>query len=567
MKRHPLLVALTVFALLTLGCSSRSNLCHAPASPIAAVQGIGTESPRLGEKVVVRGVMSADFQGAASLGGFFLQTVQEDGDDSTAKGLFVAAAPGDALVGDRLAVAGTVAEHEGLTQLTDVEAITACGHARLPAARALTLPADSAGLERFEGMRVVLEHDMTITGVYALGQQGSLELAADGRLYEPRHQAAGSAALAPRRLRLDDGSQRQPTIPVPYLIDGRPPRVGDVVAELSGILSQEADTYVLHPTTPPHLARRNPPPPAPPGVEGAVRVAAFNVLNYFLTPGQRGASNGDELDRQRAKLVAALVALDADVIGLVELENDGGKALADLVDALNGDGSAGTYAAVDAPTAEDNAYGDDPIRVGMIYRPASLQPHGPPRLDGDPVFRRPPLAQTFRAGDHTFTVIVAHLKSKSCRDATGAEADQGDGQGCWNALRTRQAEQLLRFTAELGAASGDPDVLLVGDLNTHAGEDPVRTLLAGGLVDQAAMHIPAAERYSYVYRGQSGYLDHALTTASLAPQVRGAAFWHINADEAPLLDYNTEDRPAELYRPDPYRASDHDPILVGLNFP
>lgn len=77
-------------------------------------------------------------------------------------------------------------------------------------------------------------------------------------------------------------------------------------------------------------------------------------------------------------------------------------------------------------------------------------------------------------------------------------------------------------------------------------------------------YVPARERYSYVFEGRSGELDHALVGRDLLRRVTGAAIWHINADEARILDYNTEFNPPGLYRPDAFRSSDHDPVLVGL---
>ena len=73
----------------------------------------------------------------------------------------------------------------------------------------------------------------------------------------------------------------------------------------------------------------------------------------------------------------------------------------------------------------------------------------------------------------------------------------------------------------------------------------------------------------YVFDGLAGNLDHALASASLAPQVSAVNDWHINADEPHVLDYNEEYKSVnqllELYNSDPYRASDHDPVLIDLN--
>jgi hypothetical protein len=71
-----------------------------------------------------------------------------------------------------------------------------------------------------------------------------------------------------------------------------------------------------------------------------------------------------------------------------------------------------------------------------------------------------------------------------------------------------------------------------------------------------------------VFDGQAGHLDHTLASASLAGRVTGAAFWHINADEPDVLDYDTTFKPPTqdaLYEPNAYRSSDHDAVVIGLN--
>ena len=74
----------------------------------------------------------------------------------------------------------------------------------------------------------------------------------------------------------------------------------------------------------------------------------------------------------------------------------------------------------------------------------------------------------------------------------------------------------------------------------------------------------AREQYSFIYFGQSGSLDHAMATDSLANDVTGIATWHINADEPRFLDYNQEHNPKPLFKANPFRSSDHDPVLIGI---
>ncbi|MDP9219421.1 MAG: Ig-like domain repeat protein [Actinomycetota bacterium] len=167
------------------------------------------------------------------------------------------------------------------------------------------------------------------------------------------------------------------------------------------------------------------------------------------------------------------------------------------------------------------------------------------------------------------TVIANHFKSKGSCPPSGPDTDQGDGQSCWNAHRTEQANELaswIQSTVVPGA--GDPDVAIVGDLNSYAGEDPIRALETAGYTNlPKAFH--GDEAYSYVFDGQWGYLDYVMASSSLVPQVTGAGDVHNNADEPSVLDYNTDFKTAaqiaSLYAPDRFRNSDHDPVLAGLD--
>jgi hypothetical protein len=170
------------------------------------------------------------------------------------------------------------------------------------------------------------------------------------------------------------------------------------------------------------------------------------------------------------------------------------------------------------------------------------------------------------ASGERFTVVVNHFKSKSSCPASPLDpnADQGDGQGCWNALRVAQAQALFPFIETLKSESGDNDVLVIGDLNSYGQEDPILALQAGGLINQISRYVPTEQRYSYVFAGMAGYLDHALASSHMSAQVLGVTIWHINADEPSVIDYNTESKSQDLYTPTPYRSSDHDPVIIGL---
>jgi predicted extracellular nuclease len=320
-------------------------------------------------------------------------------------------------------------------------------------------------------------------------------------------------------------------------------------------------------------------------------IASFNVLNYFTTLDMdgylcgplfdqncRGADSEEEFARQRAKLLAALGGIQADVFGLVEIQNDQDQSAADLVSGLNALLGSGTYTYI--PTG---FIGGDAIKVSLLYRPARVAPLGNFALltsAADPRFidtlNRPVLAQSFTdlTNGKTFTVAVNHLKSKS--SACPDDPDLGDGQGNCNLTRTAAAQALVDWLAGDPTGSGVTDFLIIGDLNAYDKEDPIDAVKLGaddaaGSADDYVDLVNAflgEQVYTYVFDGQLGYLDHALANRSLAGKVARVDVWHINADEPDLIDYNLEfKQPAQdaLWAPDAYRASDHDPVIVSLN--
>ena len=296
-------------------------------------------------------------------------------------------------------------------------------------------------------------------------------------------------------------------------------------------------------------------------------------------PTERGATTQTEFDKQHRKIVSALKAIDADVYGLMEIANNGygpNSAIAHLTSAL---GSDWKYV---VPENLDRL-GSDAIAVAIIYNSKRVRPlNKPVVLDlGDK--NRTTLAQSFQAvrGNKTFTVIPNHLKSKSCSgvDASSTDADQNDGQGCWNPTRVKAVDQIVQWLAKNPTQVPKQNALLVGDMNSYAKEEPIlsfekanyKVLLNDTKVGQGA------QAYSYVFgvasdangNGGAGNLDHAIADADLYPKVVRTFAWHINADEPTALDYNeeykTDEQKALFYGEDAYRSSDHDPVIVDLD--
>jgi len=548
---------------------------------IAQVQGSGSSTPVAGQSVCVEGIVTGDFNGTGGLGGFYIQDDTPDADPATSEGIFVVSTSTDVHVGDRVGVDGTAAEGFGETRLTGTTvAIISTGNP-LPPAAAYDLPRpQGVTFEPFESMLLTFPEALTATELFQLGRFGEVTVAAAGRLRQPTDVGApGAPAQAlleestRRRLLIDDGSNVQNPSTVPFLSPD-PIRIGDTASGITGVLGFGFSNFRLQPTAPITFTETNPRPPAPEPVGGDVKVASFNTLNYFTTlttenSNARGANSAEEFARQQTKEVAAITGLDSDVIGLMEVENNGPEAIASLVQALDDATAPGTYAYItdpvlNAPNEFGGTFGTDAIKVALIYQPAAVTPVGPAQTSSDAVFDRPPLIQTFErvGGSEAFTVAVNHFKSKNCSAGSDPlDADQGDGQSCFNHRRVLQAQALDGVLDTLGLENR----LIVGDLNSYTEEDPVHVLEDAGYTGLSELYVDEAERYSFVFDGFSGELDHAMASPDLLDNVSGATIWHINADEPLILDYNLDfGRDPSLFEPNAYRSSDHDPLILGL---
>lgn len=567
-------------ALILCACAGAASAQGAETLAIGRVQGDGASSPMAGRSVVVEGVVTADLR--PGLGGFFLQDAG-DGDPATSDALFVvqaADAPaGDGAtprVGQRYRVHGEVSELEAGRQGSRLTAIIPTRIEPLAGPpldiKPVELSAPPARWEALEGTRVRIVAPLTVAGTDQLDRYGELSVAFDGRLWQPSEVAApGSEAFqqvladnARRRLLLDDGSGDRDPARIGYLGDHGAPRVGTVLTRVEGIVDERHGAYRLQLTRP--LPLRAPVHPAAPSVPGNLRIAAFNLENLFNGDGRgggfptpRGAKTPQQLQAQLAKLTATVRALKPDIAALMELENDGygdDSSLAQFVAALNAGGGDWRY--IDAGQGP----GADTIRVGLIYRASRVAPVGQPAvLAGGPFGERSrvPLAQAFRHGNGAAFVVVAnHFKSKGCSEASGADTDQGDTQGCWNALRLDSAQRLDAWLRQDPTGNGSALKIILGDFNAYAMEDPVRWLREAGWRDAFAV-AKVRQPYSYVYNGLSGRLDHALLSPALAGKLRGAVEWHLNADEPDSAGYASGDASQ------PWRSSDHDPLLLGFD--
>ena len=112
------------------------------------------------------------------------------------------------------------------------------------------------------------------------------------------------------------------------------------------------------------------------------------------------------------------------------------------------------------------------------------------------------------------------------------------------------------------ADTGTKAVVMVGDYNSYAKEDPLQVLYDAGYTD-AEQQFPHGE-YSYSFSGLSGSLDHVLVNADALKRATGADIWNINsrrvdgAGVQPLQLHGHRllpARPVRILRPRPGRRS------------
>jgi predicted extracellular nuclease len=549
------------------GCTERpepdhptQSLCQEDHTVISAIQGTGISSPIADTGAVARGIVTRVEPGI----GLYLEDGSAAGGASGA--LFVADASISRAIqiSQRLAVRGRVAElgsgRDTLTALVEINGHSICADAAPLPRTMVSLPLEPKQREALEGMRLELEEPLALTDHYNL-HHGEWTLSSGQALRLPTEDSEpGDAAAEMGRNNLKHSIQVVlPGTGLPDL------PVGVSVSHVVGVLGHRNDEQ--------HLLLEEQPRATEPvfddiesPAEGNVRVVSMNLLNYFNGDGvgggfptARGAESPEGFRAQQARTAAALERIQAHLVGVQELENDGfdaDSAARSLLDLLNSTGFS-DWSFVDPGVGR---IGGDVITVGLFYRQQVLEAVGAARLLRERAFdglSRVPMAQLFRerASGETFLVAVNHLKSKGRCPEAGPNADQGDGQGCWNAARVDAVQALLPWLDGLAHELATSHVLILGDMNAWRREDPIGVYREGGYIElvEALSGLP---QHSFLYFGQRGTLDYALASPTLRAKAARAVIWHINADW-----------PRDLRLPNPWlRMSDHDPVVVDFDF-
>jgi 5'-nucleotidase (lipoprotein e(P4) family) len=579
--------------------------CQGREIAIHTIQGDRDKSQLEGQEVTTAGVVTA-----RNTTGYFLAELAADENPATSEGLYIYDRAHTPAIGDHLSVTGKVTEHPTPasrprsyeTELSAVSCFKTLGK-KDPPQYVIEWPVESGvSLERYEGMSITLPGPLFVTGTSKLGRYGDLLLSKSDRLYSPTHTHAigeGAEAVdglnARNRLVVDDGLPgtfpNETRFPQGGLAGDHTLRLGYRAATITGVVRDSYGDYRIIPESGFRLQPANLRPSAPARLQAqSLRAAAFNVRNYFYAEedvalqGSRGAQTLVDLKRQTAKLVAAIRELDADILGLVEIENSAlnqaAGPLSQLLTAVNsGIPTDKHYVAYDVGV---DRLGSDEIAVAFAYRPARIsvltleegERFGPTALPEHQT--RPSVVGYFqdKVSGESLLAVVNHFKSK--RPSCGPDRHPLSG-GC-NQVRTEMARQLQDWISTIAARHQIENLLILGDLNAHKHESPLQVLRDAGYQD--LLDNPQVARsgdYTHVHHGQSARLDYLMGSDALAAKVSQALIWHINADEPDVLDYQSryyepgrefDDRtpkPNRLFDPGPYRSSDHDPVLVDLN--
>lgn len=561
--RTPLIAAFfcaTVLSACTSNTPQSTELCQAPSTPIAIVQGAGFESPLIGQVVSVQGIVTLIRHGE----GLILEQTDSDTDPRSSNAVFIQSAllPNDIKLGDLIALSGTVAElgesRDTQTALTDINDFSQCQPNRPLPLSSIKLPLDSAGRESLEGMRIQVDGPLVATDVYQFGR-GNVTLSSNGLQY------VATEVTQPGKTAVDYSARNQAfAIAVSIPADMSFPGLmvsGAAIDQFTGVMGHDkrGKRVILQSLSGFNDTAFALPEPATPG---ALRVVGMNLHNYFNGDGYgagfptpRGAETNEEFKHQRTRIGAAIKALAPHVVAVMELENDGFGDASAAQDFIRLARESTEHDWQVTRPVNDVDTGDDAIAVGIFYRPDKLSVLGHSQVLKGPEFKasRQPQAQLFQRLDNgdKLLVVVNHLKSKGSCPETGENANQNDGQGCWNPMRRASAQKMSAWAKGVAASSGTDNILILGDMNAYRKEDPIEAIRQSGFTELIEAQNQGAN-YSFAFYGQHGTLDYAFGSAALLNKVQQAYIWQVNST-----------LPGNMELPEPWLGfSDHDPVVV-----
>lgn len=552
-------ILLFFFTTITLNALSQTVVT------IPQIQGTGITSPYASSLIKTTGIVTSKFIGTNKIGGYFIQDELGDNNFASSDGIFVLNNIDNINIGDKVELTGTIEEFNGRTQIKAVTSQTVLSSNNTIPITTIIFDPNNWNPEIYEGMILNFNQTLYVTKNSDLKTLGQLSLNSK-RVFSPTNQFLPKSTEyytlvtqnQKKQLTLEDGVNTANYSPAIFADANGTRRTGERVSNLVAVVDNIDANYFIYPTTKPvFFGNHRPSAPTDLGNYN-IKVCATNLEYYlpFNYNGTYGAGNAIEAQKQHIKIIKGLLAIDADIYGIIEIE-EGQNALSKLVDSMNVATVAGRYGFVNDGGLPSGTY----IKVGFIYRKDKVTPYLNLKENTGTYsskYRKKAQAFTLNSNNERFILSLNHFKSKLCTSSTGLDTDQGDGQSCYNATRVAESNSTISFLTSWKSYYNDNDVLIMGDLNAYAKEDPIQTLVQAGYIDlHHAYH--ADSSYSYVYQNEAGYLDHALANSTMKTQITGFSVFHINADEPKMFEYSGTD-----YQPNMYRYSDHDPVVVGL---
>jgi len=517
-------------------------------------------------------------------GGFWLG----DGDD----GLFVYSDRYQVKVGDKVRIAAKSKVYKSLPEISHVSALIQCEDKQIvPAPIELSLPVNKEKLLYLVGRQVHIRSAL-VRDFPGLNGQDFIkygQLVIGSQLYHqgtekyryPQQQSLieqlHKDALQDRLL-LDDGSPatdlnmiRHP-ITAGYTNTSRI-KIGDQLTDISGVVHRYNNTVFIVPTNYHWQPVKNDLPAQHSSTQ--LRVVSLNLENFFngsfsggsfsdvsslkSSEGRfnssRGARNKAEFELQQNKLINLLVQMNADIISLNEVENDGNDKhsaihqLTTELTAVSGNG----YAFI----RTGSKLGSDEITNAQIYRADRVKAVGQPSVLDFGYQHRPLLLQQYSFGEKPVLLATVHLRSKAGRCPEDRAEHKYFG-GC-NSARSQAAEKIVQFLARLADIEHIP-LILAGDFNSYSKEPPLQVFKKSGYQRLKNLQAePYSEFSGYRYRGRFGHLDHVLINKAAAAKVSAFYSWPVNSVHSRLAGYQYGGKGL-------IRSSDHDPLILTLNF-
>ncbi|MDR1592670.1 MAG: ExeM/NucH family extracellular endonuclease [Prevotellaceae bacterium] len=516
------------------------------------------------QAVITEGVITLVLPHENGVTHFFIQDFLGDNNAATSDAIAARTYTDGVLqAGDEVVLRGVLYDDGRHVLLDSVSVVSKLGADRAVAAKAVHFPDDFTSWAAYDGMTLTFDQTLYVTSNAQWQRNGQLTLSSQ-RLRSPTEAALpGSAAYTSlvaenntNQIILDDGSSVTNPTTLPFADANGTRRTGSRVDNLTAILTNTSRGYMLYPVGTP-LFYGNPRPETPPlSGEYNLKVCGFN-LEYYLASDYGngyGPDNATLAAQQHQKILQAMLAIDADIYGLVEIQS-GQTAIAKLCTAMNQASGTGRYSYINDGTSVNGTF----TKAGYIYRNDRVTPISDIKHNNTGVSNRKK-AQGFRllSNGESFIFCINHFKAKS-GTGTGNDSDQGDGQGTFNASRVEEANSVVKaIHTSYISYYNDSDVLIMGDLNAYAKENPLTVFETAGY-SNLLKRFEGDSAYSYVYQAAAGCLDHALANATLAQQVVDATVFHINTDEPTCIGYDGSRRQDNMYR-----SSDHDPVVVTL---